>query len=467
MGLTSALSEMPPLLAADAGGSAPNLTASWVGIACIAMFAVAYLMVIGEEKLRLHKSMPVLVAAGLMWLIIGIGFSLTGDAEALEAPIKRYLLEYGELFLFLLAAITYVNTMEERGVFSALKSWLISKNLSLRALFWVTGGLAFLMSPVADNLTTALVLGAVTVTLGKGHPRFVALGCINIVVAANAGGAFSPFGDITTLMVWQSGKVLFHEFFALFLPSLVSWLIPAAIMTLALPKERPEPVAEAARMKPGARTVVLLFLATITITVLGHNFLHLPSAVGMMAGLGMLKAFSYLRGRFVARTLSDSDDPSLLSEIDEDRRSAATFDSFKQMERMEWDTLMFFYGVILCVGALNTLGYLLGLSNGLYGNLGPTLANGSIGVMSALVDNIPVMFAVLSMNPDMSHSQWLLVTYAAGVGGSMLSIGSAAGVALMGQARKEYTFLSHLKWTWAIALGYVAGILVHLAISGK
>jgi len=211
---------------------------------------------------------------------------------------------------------------------------------------------------------------------------------------------------------------------------------------------------------------VVLAAATITITVLGHNFLHLPSAVGMMAGLGMLKAFSYLRARYVIKAL-ETDDPSLLSEIDEDRRSAATFDSFKQMERMEWDTLMFFYGVILCVGALNTLGYLAGLSHGLYGTLGPTLANGFIGIFSAVVDNIPVMFAVLSMNPDMSHSQWLLVTYAAGVGGSMLSIGSAAGVALMGQARKEYTFLSHLKWSWAIALGYVAGIFVHLAISGK
>ncbi len=443
--------------------SAPDLTMTWVGFTCIALFAVAYIMVIGEEKLRLHKSMPVLVAAGAMWVVIGIGFAMNGASASLEEPIKRYLMEYGELFLFLLAAITFVNTMEERGVFDALKSWLIARKLSLRALFWVTGGLAFFISPLADNLTTALILGAVTVTLGQGHPKFVALCCINIVVAANAGGAFSPFGDITTLMVWQSGRVQFHEFFALFLPSLVSWLIPAAIMTFAISKDRPEATSEPVHMKPGARTVLALFLATIVLTVLGHNFLHLPSAVGMMAGLGMLKMFGYLRGR----RLAHRDDPSVLSEIDEDRASAANFDSFKQMERMEWDTLMFFYGVILCVGALNTLGYLAGLSQALYGGLGPTLANSSIGLISAVVDNIPVMFAVLSMGPEMSHAQWLLVTFAAGVGGSLLSIGSAAGVALMGQARKEYTFMSHLKWVWAIGLGYAAGILVHLAISGQ
>ena len=128
---------------------------------------------------------------------------------------------------------------------------------------------------------------------------------------------------------------------------------------------------------------------------------------------------------------------------------------------------MFFYGVILCVGGLGTLGYLAALSSAVYGGLGPTSANVLVGVASAIVDNIPVMFAVLSMNPEMSHAQWLLVTLTAGVGGSLLSIGSAAGVALMGQARGTYTFVSHLKWSWAVALGYAASIGVHLLINGK
>jgi Na+/H+ antiporter NhaD/arsenite permease-like protein len=146
-------------------------------------------------------------------------------------------------------------------------------------------------------------------------------------------------------------------------------------------------------------------------------------------------------------------------------RTRAPFDPFKQLERSEWDTLMFFYGVILAVGGLGTIGYLALASTAMYGGLGPTVANTLIGVLSALVDNIPVMFAVLSMNPEMSHGQWLLVTLTAGVGGSMLSIGSAAGVALMGQARGIYTFFSHLKWTWAIALGYAASIGAHLILN--
>jgi Na+/H+ antiporter NhaD/arsenite permease-like protein len=128
---------------------------------------------------------------------------------------------------------------------------------------------------------------------------------------------------------------------------------------------------------------------------------------------------------------------------------------------------MFFYGVILCVGGLGALGYLAVLSNASYAVLGPGVSNILVGLVSAIVDNIPVMFAVLSIEPDMSQGQWLLVTLTAGVGGSLLSIGSAAGVALMGQARHAYTFLAHLKWTWAIGMGYAASIWVHFKLNAS
>jgi Na+/H+ antiporter NhaD/arsenite permease-like protein len=127
---------------------------------------------------------------------------------------------------------------------------------------------------------------------------------------------------------------------------------------------------------------------------------------------------------------------------------------------------MFFYGIILCIGGLGALGYLTLGSTLMYGDLGPTVANILVGVLSAIVDNIPVMFAVLSVLPEMNHGQWLLVTLTAGVGGSMLSIGSAAGVAVMGQARGVYTFVAHLKWSWAIALGYAAAIATHFLVNG-
>jgi Na+/H+ antiporter NhaD/arsenite permease-like protein len=135
------------------------------------------------------------------------------------------------------------------------------------------------------------------------------------------------------------------------------------------------------------------------------------------------------------------------------------------VQRVEWDTLLFFFGIIFAVGGLGVLGYLALASELLYTDLGSTYANVIIGALSAVVDNIPLMFAVLTMDPVMSDGEWLLITLTAGTGGSMLSIGSAAGVALMGQAKGVYTFSSHLKWTWAVALGYVAGILVHLWIN--
>ncbi|HDP90267.1 MAG TPA: sodium:proton antiporter, partial [Thioalkalivibrio sp.] len=302
-----------------------------------------------------------------------------------------------------------------------------------------------------------------------------ALACINIVVGANAGGAFSPFGDITTLMVWQRGILPFPEFFNLFVPALVNWLVPAFIMAFAVEKGRPAPLAEAVRVKKGGFVTIFLFIATIATAVTFHNKLHLPPMLGMMMGLGVLKVYGYflrrheLHSSWNADTLTGPDEVSFEGSSSELSREykprQKPFDIFISMKRAEWDTLMFFYGVILCVGGLSTLGYLAVVSEWMYHGLGATNANVLVGILSAVVDNIPVMFAVLSMTPDMSDGQWLLVTLTAGVGGSLLSVGSAAGVALMGQARGVYTFFAHLKWTWAIALGYAASIWVHFLVN--
>lgn len=454
-----------------AGGGVTPLTASIYGVAAVALFAIAYALVMAEERFHLRKSIPVMVAAGLIWSLVAIAFSRSGQTDRLQELVGQNLLDFGELFLFLLAAVTFVNTMEERQVFDALRAWLVSRRFTLRGLFWITGGLAFGISPFADNLTTALVVGAVVMAIAGNDSRFVTVACINIVVAANAGGAFSPFGDITTLMVWQKGAVEFAEFFELFLPSLVNWLVPAVIMSFTIPRRQPEASGARAVLRHGARGVVALFIATIALTVALHHFLHLPPVLGMMTGLGALNVYSHLQTRRAARvTPRDSRDEGeyeILSGFTVKEDPADTFDVFGILQRVEWDTMMFFYGVILCVGGLGALGYLTLLSQAMYGNLGPTWANILVGLLSAIIDNIPIMFAVLSMNPDMSHNQWLLVTLTAGVGGSLLSIGSAAGVALMGQARGLYTFGGHLRWTWAVALGYIASIGVHLVINGR
>lgn len=436
-----------------------------VGYMALTIFVIAYLFVMLEEKLHLRKSKPVLLAAGLIWFLVAGAAAMTGDTESANAALQHNLLEYSELLLFLLVAMTYINAMEERQLFDALRAWLVSKGFSYLSLFWITGILAFFISPIADNLTTALLMCAVLMKVGENSPRFIGLGCINIVVAANAGGAFSPFGDITTLMVWQKGVVEFTEFFRLFVPSAVNYLVPAIIMSFAIPNVPPKKASEPVVMKRGARRTVALFLLTITTAVLGHNFLHLPAVVGMMMGLAYLQFLGYyLRVSFkrgVARErvwAENHKNTRLLKRLD----TAVPFDVFNPMARAEWDTLLFFYGIVLCVGGLGYIGYLSEVSQILYNDWNATGANIVVGVLSAIVDNIPVMFAVLSMEPDMSHGQWLLVTLTAGVGGSMLSVGSAAGVALMGQARGYYTMMSHLRWTPVIALGYVASIAAHM-----
>ena len=437
-----------------------DLTTHWVGAAAILLFVGAYSLVITEEFTHLRKSKPVILAAGIIWALIAYQYAGSEYPDAAAEAVQEYLTEFAQLFLFLLAAMTYVNAMSERNVFLALRFWLAQRGYTFRTMFWITGLLSFFLSPVIDNLTTALVMCAVVLAIGQGNPRFIGLACINIVVAANAGGAFSPFGDITTLMVWQRGIIDFGTFFALFLPSVVNFLVPSILMTFAVPNGQPAKagVDEAFMMKRGARRIMFLFICTITTAVSFHNFLHLPPFLGMMTGLAALKFFGYYLRQTHSATVFDR---KLYGEIGDTQ----PFDSFREVSRVEWDTLLFFFGVIMCVGGLGFIGYLEHTSAYLYGELGPTVANILVGVISALVDNIPVMVAVLEMNPAMSTQQWLLVTLTAGVGGSLLSIGSAAGIALIGQARGQYTFFTHLRWTPAIALGYALSIWLHLYIN--
>jgi Na+/H+ antiporter NhaD/arsenite permease-like protein len=410
-----------------------DFTRHWAGFLCLGIFFAAYSLVIAEEAIHLRKSKPVIVAAGLIWMIVAFVYAQHGDSHTAEQAVRHNLLEFAELFLFLLAAMTYINTMEDRGVFDLLKSWLLS--------------------------------------VGGANTKFVSLACVNIVVAANAGGAFSPFGDITTLMVWQKGGLVeFTEFFHLIIPSLVNWIIPASIMYFFIANERPVAVNEQVELKEGAWIVVGLFMITISLAVGVHSFLHLPPVIGMMTGLGFLKLYAYflqLKHHIPVDTGVGALGAESLHHDEAESVGGQSFNISKKLARAEWDTLMFFYGVILCVGGLGTLGYLQLVSELMYQDLGTTQANILVGFLSALIDNISVMFAVLAMLPDMDLGQWLLVTLTAGVGGSMLSVGSAAGVAVMGQARGIYTFMAHLKWSWAIMLGYFASIWVHFLVNGR
>ena len=431
-------------LAGERGEGIIRLDGHPAALFCLAVFVISYIAVLFEERTHMRKSKPVMLGAGIIWIVIALlapGYGI--DHQTLRAAVFHGLEEYGSLLLFLLAAMTYISALQERRVFDVLRARLVRAGLSLRQIFWVTGLLAFCLSPVADNLTTALVMGAVVMAVGGGEPRFILLACINVVSAANAGGAFSPFGDITTLMVWQAGHLGFFDFFALFLPSVVCFLVPAAIMTPFVPAGRPRSMTDDVNLKKGARFIIFLGLSTIAMAVGFEQILGLPPFMGMMMGLSLL----LMMGWFIRKVWHEE------------------FDAIDLIAASEWDTLLFFFGVIFSVGGLAFIGYLELTSDFMYGGWGASSANIAMGVASALIDNIPIMFAVLSMNPELDRFQWLLVTLTTGVGGSLLSIGSAAGVALMGIARGQYTFFGHLKWAPALMLGYAAAIGVHFLLN--
>jgi Na+/H+ antiporter NhaD/arsenite permease-like protein len=449
-----------------------SLTTHWAGFLSLATFIVALLLATLEEFTQLRKSKPMLVSAGIIWALIAIASAQTGTSHLAEEGVRHNLLQYAELMLLMLVVMTYINAMSERRVFHALRGWIGHRGYSYRRLFWLIGIATFLLSPLLDNLSTALLMGAVAIKVGEGNPRFIGLACTIVVIASNAGGAFSPFGDITTLMVWQqniqssNGTVDFWSFLRLLPPAAVNFLLPASIMHFAVPDGYLHGGEESTQMLRGARRIMLLFIAAIATAVLFQGLLNLPAVIGMLTGLSYLQFFGfYLKVTHREGETGLEDEEGLAMPVPFDTRSP--YDIFVRIARAEWDTLLFLYGVALSVGGLGYIGYLALASDVMYTQWGATYANIGVGLVSALLENIPTMYAVLTMAPEMSLEQWLLVTLTTGIGGSLLAIGSAAGVALMGQSQGCYTFFTHLRWAPVVLLGYFTSILVHLWMTGS
>lgn len=448
-----------------------NLTHHWVGYLSLMILALAYIAAMLEEITELRKSKPMLLGAGLMWLTIAFIYKQQGIPEVAVNAFKENLLAYAELLLFILVSMTYLNAMEDLKIFDILRSWLVIKKFSYRQLFWFTGILSFVLATFCSGLTVGLLMGAVAIAVGKEKPRFISLACINVVVATNAGGTFSAVGGISTLFVWQKGILDFTDFITLFIPSLVNFLVPAAIIHFSVPRGIPTTEAMLKPMLRGAKRVIFLFVVTIVLAVGLNVFLEMPPAAGMMLGLSLLQFFSFYLQRTAHPELikipSQNNKHPEEPDIGHEVYDPEMFDVFEKVGRLEWDTLLFFYGAMMGVGALSFIGYLEQVSQILYGNNDPTMANIIIGLSSAFIDNGTLMFAVLKMNPDLSQGQWLLATLTLGVGGSLLAIGSAPGVGLLGQAKGYYSFGKHLQWCPVILLGYVLSIATHFAINAN
>ena len=421
-----------------------HLTTTWVGILSLIIFIIGYYFIATEDKYHINKAKPALLAGTGIFMLIGLYFAMNGmDGHHLEKEVEHLIVEIAGIFFFLLVAMTYIEAMIDRGVFSALRYNLVSKGYSYKKLFWVTGLLAFFISPVADNLTTALILSTVLLTIDKENKAFLVPGAINIVVAANAGGAWSPFGDITTLMVWVDGKGSFTEFLFLFPSAIMGWGITAFLLSRFVPEGKPPFNAdeEKAEIQEGGKQIIGLFALTIALAVVSHQILHLPAMWGMMFGLALLKMYVYKINVGPSET---------------------QLNAFSWIAKIENDTLLFFFGILAAVGGLHFLGF-LEYFTALYEQFGATVVNIGVGFLSAIVDNVPVMSAVLKADPNMgtdAQSQWMLVTMTAGVGGSLISFGSAAGVGVMGKMHGIYTFASHMKYAWTVLVGYIVSIIV-------
>ena len=455
----------PEFACAAEMGQSLDLTHHIVGYLSVTITVVAYITAMSEDVIDLKKSKPMVLGSALIWFVICIYYALNGEAKVASLAFESNLLAYIELLLFILVSMTYLNTMEERGVFDALRIFLLSKQYSYRQLFWITGSLAFLLSTAINGLAVGLLMGAVAAAVGKNRPQFVALACVNVVVAANAGGTLSPLGGISTLFVWQQGILHFTDFFHLTIPCIVNFIVPASIMHFQIPKETPEVSARSIQLHRGAKWVIALFFITLIITVLSNIFLLLPPAAGMMAGLGLLQFYNYYLNKTAVEKESDFAHVYRFYSLDvPNEKNKQTFDVFKNIGNIDWDTLLFFYGAMMLIGAIGFAGYLDAIAHFLFLQMNPSMANIFIGLSSAFVDNGTLMFAVLSMHPPIHAGQWLLLTLTLGVGGSLLAIGSAPGVGMLGQI-KDYTFGFHLKWMPAVLLGYFASVAVHFWIN--
>ncbi|MEW5831550.1 MAG: sodium:proton antiporter NhaD [Campylobacterota bacterium] len=428
---------------AAAEHTALNFVGHPFGWLLLAIFVVGYYFIAAEEKYHIDKAKPALFTGTLMFVLIGIYYAAVGaDFTPFEHEIDHLILEIAEIFFFLFVAMTYIEALIERGVFSALRAKLIAKGYSYRELFWITGLLAFFISPVADNLTTALILSTVLLTIDNKTKEFLVPGAINVVVAANAGGAWSPFGDITTLMVWAAEKGAFVDFLYLFPASFLGWFVTAYLLSRYVPDidplgdGNPEEAAKIEILK-GGKVIIAFGALTIALAVAGKQLLHLPPMWGMLFGLAILQLYMYFLKK----------------------KHHVDVSIFQAMSKIENNTLLFFFGILAAVGALHFIG-VLAYAAKLYEVFDPTLVNIGVGFLSAIVDNVPVMSAVLKANPAIDHAQWMLVTMTAGIGGSLISFGSAAGVGVMGKMQGIYTFAAHIRLAWTVLIGYFVSLAV-------
>ncbi|MEP6504502.1 MAG: sodium:proton antiporter NhaD [Betaproteobacteria bacterium] len=415
----------------------------------VIVFALSYLVIAMEHPLKVNKSASALIGAGLLWTVYALGI---GDAHAVTEQLGETLIGTAQIVFFLMGAMTIVEVVDAHNGFEVITSRI--KTTKLPTLMWLIGIVTFLLSAILDNLTTTIVMvSLLRKLLDKHEDRLFMSG--TIVIAANSGGAWSPIGDVTTTMLWIGGQVTSLGIIkALWLPSLVSVLVPLSVTAVLLRGRK----VQAPRHSDGdARQLVspfernLMFFLGLAILVAVPAFktvTHLPPFMGILLGLGLL----WLVGDFVHR-----------NRVDQDKEQLTLAHA---LSKIDMGSIMFFIGSLLAVATLEHTHALVSLAGWLDRTVGrQDVIVMIIGVASAIVDNVPLVAASMGMYSlstfPADHFLWEFLAYCAGTGGSILIIGSAAGVAAMGLEKIQFGW--YVRNLSALALlGYLAGAGTYL-----
>ncbi|KGK01218.1 MULTISPECIES: sodium:proton antiporter NhaD [unclassified Pseudoalteromonas] len=398
----------------------------------LTLIAIAFLLIVIEDVIHVNKAKTTLFFGTLCWIISFI-FPLNGQSpETIQTLLDHNILEIASLWLFLMAAMTFVAYLNSKGLIENVVNRIMPTSISERKLMFLVGCFAFLFSSISDNVTATLISLAVIMSLKLEAKKLVKYATL-IVFAVNSGGVSLITGDVTTLMIFLDGKVSISNLLLLIVPALLSVLLLATLLSIGMNKQLEFKKTKFKRIEKTDITIAVIFFTTVIATLTLSVLYSVPPLLTFLLGLSIM----FLVAQFLMR------------------KKDINKDMIDFIRDIEYDTLLFFVGVLLLVGALKEVGVLSQFTN-LYTVMAPEYANYLMGILSAGVDNVPLTAALLKADIVMSQQHWLSFTYATGVGGSMLIIGSAAGIIAMSKV-KELTFASYLRLSLYLLVCYTFG----------
>lgn len=396
---------------------------------------LGFLTIVAEDFTKVDKAKTTLFFGTLVWVLYFIAPPEGVDAQQLMHALNENLLEIATLWLFLMAAMTFVAYVSHKGVIDGIVNRVMPTHMSERRLMLVTGLFAFFFSSMADNITATLVCITVLVSLNLSTEKLLRY-IVLVVFAVNSGGAALITGDVTTLMIFLADKVKIADLFLLSLPALLAVLFLSFLLSRSLTGQVVL-VKREIEVAMGDRIIAGLFLATIIGTIGASIAFGIPPVLSFLFGLAVM---------FMAVHFLNKDEPVL-----------------EYIRKIEFDTLLFFLGVLLLVGMLKELQVLEHFPT-LYEKLPVVVANYAVGLFSAVLDNVPLTAALLKSGIEMTEGQWLTLTYSVGVGGSLLAIGSAAGVVAMSKI-PALSFIAYFRYFGYLLLAYTVGFIGVVVIS--